>query len=93
MIDKSKEELMSMSKAANWLSKHGRRVSFKTVYRWTTKGMAGVILESVQHFGRKYTSREALQRFFEAVELAREEAKRRRTPSDEIERRLDDLGL
>lgn len=42
----------------------GRRVNLSTVWRWCLKGVRGRRLESVAVGGRRYTSREALTRFF-----------------------------
>lgn len=42
-----------------------KRLHVSAVYRWVTKGVAGVVLESVKLGAATYTSLEALQRFAE----------------------------
>jgi hypothetical protein len=42
----------------------GKPVHVSCIYRWTTSGCRGVILESIQIGGTRCTSREALARFF-----------------------------
>jgi hypothetical protein len=61
------EELVSLTEATKLLPKRrkGKRPNVATLYRWTTIGVRGIVLESVQVGGTRCTSREALQRFFE----------------------------
>ncbi|MEQ8763208.1 MAG: DUF1580 domain-containing protein [Planctomycetota bacterium] len=44
-----------------------KRPHLATVYRWTTRGLQGIVLESVQIGGKRYTSLEAIQRFIERL--------------------------
>lgn len=44
-----------------------REPNTSTIYRWTTKGLWGVRLESIFVGNTRCTSREALQRFAEAL--------------------------
>ena len=60
MIDMSAEELLSFAEAARALPGHPH---MSTLYRWRMKGVRGVRLESVLVGGRRFTSREALERF------------------------------
>lgn len=48
-----------------------------TVYRWASSGIAGVRLRCASLGGRRATTREWLQEFFDAVEIARDRAQRR----------------
>jgi hypothetical protein len=48
-------------------SRDGRPVHLSSVYRWTTVGIRGVVLETIQVGGRRLTSVEALQRFAERL--------------------------
>lgn len=41
------------------------RPSYSTVWRWATKGTAGVVLETLCVGGQRFTNKAALQRFFE----------------------------
>jgi Protein of unknown function (DUF1580) len=47
--------------------RRGRNAHVSSVYRWSTVGCRGVVLESLQVGGTRCTSREALQRFFERL--------------------------
>lgn len=42
----------------------GRKVSIRTLYRWMSRGRNGVVLQHVKMAGQKYTSAEAMDRFF-----------------------------
>ncbi|WKZ57702.1 MAG: DUF1580 domain-containing protein [Bdellovibrionota bacterium] len=46
---------------------NGRRTHLSVIYRWTSSGVAGVVLESIRIGGSTYTSVEALQRFAERL--------------------------
>jgi hypothetical protein len=47
--------------------RRGRKASVSTLHRWATRGLRGVVLETLQVGGTKCTSRAALQRFFNAL--------------------------
>ena len=71
-IDTTKEEICSLAQAG----RHARPpdaapFSPSTIFRWYTKGFLGITLETICIGGIRYTSVEALQRFFVAVTLAR----------------------
>ena len=65
-IDPSTESLISLTEAARSLParRAGKKPHVSCIYRWTTTGCKGVILESVQVGGTRCTSKEALGRFF-----------------------------
>jgi hypothetical protein len=44
-----------------------KRIHVSCLYRWSTIGCRGVVLETLQVGGTRCTSREALQRFFERL--------------------------
>ncbi len=69
MIDVSTEEVVSLAEAASRLPRRraGKKPHPCTLYRWTTGGLRGVRLESVQIGGTRCTSFEALTRFFGAL--------------------------
>lgn len=69
MIDIAAEHLVSIARASAHLPPRstGRAVHATTVYRWCTRGVGGVILESIAIGGCTYTSREAIQRFAERL--------------------------
>jgi len=100
MIDISTEQLLTLPQAAR-VRPHGRLgrpTHPSTVYRWISRGargVAGVVkLEGVRLGGSWYTSREALQRFAEALTNGSTETVRGDTPrqraadADEELRRL-----
>ena len=63
------ESVVSLIEAAKLLPRRrkGKRPNVATLYRWTTIGVRGVVLESVQVGGTRCTSREALDRFLAAL--------------------------
>ena len=67
MIDTTLEKPISLAQAAAELPprRAGRPASVSCLYRWSTAGCRGVVLETIQIGGTRCTSREALQRFFE----------------------------
>jgi hypothetical protein len=69
MISFATERLLTMGEAARMLPRfrQGKRVDIATVFRWALRGVKGVKLETIQIGGRKCTSAQALQRFFEAL--------------------------
>ncbi len=71
-IDPNQETLLSLTKAAKTLPSRraGKRPHVSCLYRWTTSGCKGVVLESIQVGGTRCTSREALARFFQALTYA-----------------------
>jgi len=105
-IDFSSETIISLADAAKLLPtrRAGRKAHVSCLYRWTTAGIRGVVLESVQVGGTRCMSREALARFVERlteqaipssslrVGLVRSVAERRRA-SERAARELDRLGI
>jgi hypothetical protein len=74
MIDIASESLLTFSQAAaeQPCRRQGKRVSTVTLWRWATSGSGGIILETLQTPSGRVTSREALQRFFEALTESRQ---------------------
>lgn len=70
-IDPLQEQVLSLSDAAKTLPRtsRGKHRHVTTLYRWTSTGCRGVVLESIQIGASRYTSLEALGRFFEALSL------------------------
>ena len=69
MLNIVSEELVSLTDAAKLLPKRrrGRKPSFCCLWRWSTRGCRGVVLESIRIGGTICTSVQALQRFFDAL--------------------------
>lgn len=66
MIDLQWESVLTLKNAARIIPprRAGRKTSTSCLYRWTSVGCRGVILESIQVGGTRCTSSEALARFF-----------------------------
>jgi hypothetical protein len=107
MIDITSETLVSLKEAARHLPRRrgDRPVHVSCIYRWTTYGCKGVILESLQIGGTRGTSLQAVQRFFAALtamadaDLARPQTpfpttgpKSRCRQIEDAERRLAQVG-
>lgn len=69
VIDITKETPVSLNEARASLPgrRSGKRPTLACMYRWSTKGCRGVILETIQVGATRCTSREALQRFFDRL--------------------------
>jgi hypothetical protein len=69
MIDPNSEALLSLADAARTLPRRraGKKPHVSCIYRWTTAGCRGIVLESIQVGGTRCTSREALGRFFQRL--------------------------
>jgi len=72
-IDIHTEELLELNKVpANLERRTGKRLNVSTVYRWINRGIAGVKLETILIGGSRFTSAEALNRFFTQSTLAKQ---------------------
>jgi hypothetical protein len=72
-IDINAEELLELSKVpVNLERRTGKRLNVSTVYRWINRGIAGIQLETILVGGCRYTSAEALNRFFSQSTLAKQ---------------------
>lgn len=69
MIDLANETLLLLRDVPRHLPfrPNGKRLNISAVYRWTMRGVRGVVLETVKVGGSTYTSREAIQRFSERL--------------------------
>jgi hypothetical protein len=92
LIDMKSEKLISLPDATSRLPlRRGQPVNLATLYRWTTCGVNGVVLEHIQIGGARCTSLEALQRFFD--KLTGLKSNRGRRPMDATARELDSLDV
>lgn len=72
MIAPAKESLLLMTDVSKHLPKRdGKKINLSTIYRWTNRGLEGVLLDTVYIAGMRYTSIEALERFDAAVTAAK----------------------
>lgn len=62
MIDLNNEFVLTFYEAADKCP--GGAVRYETVKRWADSGLRGVVLDAVRRGGRRFTSLEALSRFF-----------------------------
>ena len=94
MIDISAEQLIAVNKAHAYIPGRPHR---STVWRWLLRGVGGQKLETVIVGGRRFTSREAIERF-----VSRRTAPGEPTPQDNrrraariaaADRILDDSGI
>jgi len=100
-IETSKEELLTLAQAARrYRPPDARPLAPSTIWRWHKKGISGVRLETICIGGIRYTSVEALQRFFTAVTLARSTQDVAQEPNAEsgirsasMKKRLHEAGL
>lgn len=68
MINLGTDTVLSLSDAARWLPPvNGRRPHTATIWRWASKGINGIRLETARIGRRVITSAEALQRFTSAL--------------------------
>jgi hypothetical protein len=75
-IDVARESVFSFGEAARYVGKlkGTKPIALQTLWRWATRGCSGVVLETIFVGGMRCTSKEALQRFFDAVTWARASA-------------------
>ena len=70
-IDVTAETLIQFRDLPKWTKDHlGRRVHPSTLHRWRLRGTRGIRLETLLAGGTRYTSVEALNRFFAATTAA-----------------------
>ena len=71
MINVTQETLIAFRDVPAWTKAHLRnRVHPSTIHRWRLRGARGVKLETLLVGGTRYTSLEALNRFFAATTAA-----------------------
>lgn len=87
------EDLMTLSEACSCFP---IRCSRAAVERWIRKGARGVILETALFCGRRYTSRQAIDRFIRSqlhIEAERPTPKRGMMSQKDIEAKARGYGL
>jgi len=92
MIDLHDERLLTLQEAAELLP---GSTAISTLHRWRQRGVRGVQLETCLIGGKRYTSKEALQRFADAITAAVDEESTQVVfeSQNEVARRLDEIGL
>lgn len=95
------EDILSLSQAAALLPRRrgSKKTNTCTLYRWTKRGLKGVVLESIQVGGTRCTSREALERFFGQLNMrsttfhVKQAVVQRPKSQERTQQRLDELGI
>ncbi len=79
VIDVIHENLIPLREAPKRIPPRpsGKRIHISACYRWASRGVGGVVLETVKIGGTRYTSDEALQRFADALGSMERSARRR----------------
>jgi hypothetical protein len=97
MIDISTESLMTLQAAAATIP---GRPNLSTLHRWRLRGVHGVRLETCRVGGRRFTSREALERFAAATTAAADGApqplrtvRKRRSDIERAEQLCREAGI
>lgn len=95
-IDITSETVISLAEAAQSLP---GRPSITTLWRWYARGVKGIKLETAMVGGKRFTSREAVQRFSDALtggtaqpQKARS-SKQRQAAIERAERELSENGI
>ncbi len=79
MIDVFLEDMLPLRIAATKVPKVGKKPTHtSTLFRWSTAGIRGVVLETMMIGGTRCTSMEALSRFFNGVTEATAKKKKRK---------------
>lgn len=80
-INPDTDQILTLGQAARRARPAGERpVSPSTIWRWHTRGVAGVQLETLCFGSKRYTSVEAMDAFFNAITAARTGGKDRAEP-------------
>ena len=98
-IDLLSDDVLRLSEASKILprGRHGKKIHVSTLWRWSSRGVRGVKLETVRMGGLIYTSKQALQRFFGQLNQVNNlngcNSGRRRGHSTRVRQRLKGAGL
>ena len=100
MVDLTSEEIVTLREVVRILPRqpNGKALHISTLYRWCSRGLRGVQLESLRLGGRVVTSIEALQRFAERCSTAESTAgssttQRRKREIERAEAALNKAGI
>ena len=93
MHDLTNETLITIKQA---IKEFPNRPSLPTVWRWMLEGARGRILESICVGGRRFTSKEACQRFTQpdpGTPMANQNNQRKRQQIERAKKILDNLNV
>ena len=88
MIDIVNEQMLPFSKIPAWCD--STLVNRSTVHRWRLRGARGVKLETVRVGGRRFSSQEALLRFFDGTTAAADGTDSPQRNAHERKRKIED---
>lgn len=92
-IDLAYEELVPLKELAKSLPKrNGKAPAISTLWRWSTTGVRGVVLQTVLVGGQRYSSPEVFRRFVAAGNQGRVAKPETSRAAEETNRQLDALG-
>lgn len=92
-FDFNRETPILLAEVPNYIPKrNGRKTHYSTIFRWTTKGARGRILQSTLVGGIRYTTVEAVRRFLDARSLSPAVVEAGDELAD-VDRQLDAAGL
>ncbi len=103
-IDATVDDLVELKAVPKLLQRQlGKRLNLATLYRWQSRGIAGIRLETVSIGSKRFTTRQALNAFFAQSTLAKsgklstataEGIKRAKIIRDkQLEREAQELGI
>jgi len=97
MVDIHSESVLSLAQAASSLP---GRPHLSTIHRWRLHGIRGIKLETFLIGGRRFTSRESLERFSERITAvangepaSRRTNRQRKAAIGQAERELNAAGI
>ncbi len=71
-IDATVDVLVELKAVPKLLQRQlGKRLNLATLYRWQSRGIAGILLETVSIGSKRFTTRQALHAFFAQSTLAK----------------------
>ena len=86
--------MIPCSRVPHWCKEHlGHKFNRSTIFRWYTRGSKGGKLETIRAGGRRYTSEEALLRFFNRTTPAQNQELFRSKGELDAEAYLESEGL
>jgi len=91
MINITSENLIPLIKVPSHLPRRatGKKIHISVVYRWVSRGLRGVQLESIRIGGTAYTSTEAIQRFGERLTESGSPPQKKRNAAKSRQKQID----
>ncbi len=92
MINTQSETIFPLRETPDHLPKrNGRKCHLASIYRWKQCGLSGVRLETIYIGGTQYTSKEALERFFQRVTAVKPASHRRHLRTNNVKQLMSAL--